>query len=64
MAAKKKTQPAAGAGGRSAVDRSGGSAGSYDDWSMAELRQRAKELGLTGYSNKKKSALVAMLRDH
>ena len=42
----------------------GGSAGSYDDWTVAELRKRAKELGLSGYSGKKKSALVAMLRDH
>ena len=41
-----------------------GSAGSYDDWTVAELRQRAKELGLSGYSGKKKSALVAMLRHH
>ena len=28
------------------------------------LRKRAKELGLSGYSGKKKSELVAMLRDH
>jgi hypothetical protein len=39
-------------------------AGSYDDWTVTELRKRAKELGLSGYSGKKKSALVAMLRDH
>jgi hypothetical protein len=39
-------------------------AGSYDDWTVAELRKRAKELGLSGYSGKKKSALLALLRDH
>jgi hypothetical protein len=50
--------------GRSAVGEKGGSAGSYDDWTVAELRKRAKELGLSGYSGKKKAALVAMLRDH
>ncbi len=52
------------AGGRSSVGRKGGSAGSYDDWTVDELRKRAKELGLSGYSGKKKSALVAMLRNH
>lgn len=40
------------------------SAGSYDDWTVPALRKRAKELGLSDYSGKKKSALVAMLRDH
>jgi len=45
-------------------DMQGGAAGSYDDWTVAELRKRAKELGLSGYSGKKKSALVAMLRNH
>lgn len=41
-----------------------GSAGSYDDWSVDDLRERAKELGLSGYSGKKKAALVEMLRSH
>ena len=44
--------------------RQGGQAGSYDDWKVEDLRKRAKELGLSGYSGKKKSELVAMLRDH
>jgi hypothetical protein len=55
---------AAAAQGRSSVGEKGGSAGSYDDWTVDELRKRAKELGLSGYSGKKKSALVAMLRNH
>jgi len=55
---------ASAARGRSAIGREGGSAGSYDDWTVDELRARAKELGLSGYSGKKKAALVAMLRNH
>lgn len=51
-------------GGRSAVGRKGGEAGSYDDWTVPELKKRAKELGLTGYSSKKKSELITALREH
>ncbi len=49
---------------RETVGREGGQSGSYDDWTVEDLRKRAKELGLSGYSGKKKSDLVAMLRDH
>ncbi len=49
---------------REQVGRQGGRSGSYDDWTAQDLRKRAKELGLSGYSGKKKSDLVAMLRDH
>jgi len=49
---------------RENVGRQGGQSGSYDDWTVQDLRKRAKELGLSGYSGKKKSDLVAMLRDH
>ncbi|GAA3636098.1 Rho termination factor N-terminal domain-containing protein [Microbacterium awajiense] len=55
---------AAAARGRSSVGRKGGESGSYEDWTVAELRDRAKELGLTGYSTKKKAELISMLRDH
>ncbi|HWH97295.1 MAG TPA: Rho termination factor [Pseudolysinimonas sp.] len=55
---------AAAARGRSAVGRKGGKAGDYDDWTVAHLRSRAKELGMHGYSTKKKSQLISMLRDH
>jgi putative protein kinase ArgK-like GTPase of G3E family len=31
---------------------------------VTHLRQRAKELGITGYSGKRKSELIRMLRSH
>ena len=48
--------------GSHAVGERGGEAGSYDDWSVAKLRHRAKELGLHGYSGKTKSELIRQLR--
>ena len=50
--------------GRKSVGRRGGESGSYDDWTVADLRARAEELGLTGYSGKRKAELIDMLRDH
>ncbi len=50
--------------GRSAVGRKGGESGSYEDWKVADLRTRARELGLSGYSRLKKSELVDRLRNH
>lgn len=50
--------------GRTAVGRRGGKAGDYDDWTVTELRSRARELGITGYSGKRKSELISLLRDH
>jgi hypothetical protein len=55
---------AAAAEGRSAVGRRGGEAGDYDDWTVPRLRARAKELGITGYSGKRKAELISMLRTH
>jgi hypothetical protein len=55
---------AAAARGRSSVGRKGGKSGDYDDWSIGDLKSRAKELGLRGYSDKKKSDLISMLRNH
>lgn len=50
--------------GRSDIGRKGGEAGSYDDWTVPELRKRAKELGLTGYSKQRKQVLIRSLRSH
>jgi len=55
---------AAAARGTSAVGRKGGKAGSYDDWTVPELKKRAKKLGLSGYSSLTKNKLVAKLRNH
>ncbi len=55
---------ASAARGRSSVGKKGGKSGSYDDWNVEDLRKRAKELGMSGYSGKKKSELVSMLRNH
>jgi hypothetical protein len=55
---------ASAARGRSSVGKKGGKSGSYDDWKVEDLRKRAKELGMSGYSGKKKSELVSMLRSH
>jgi len=49
--------------GAQAVGRRGGESGSYDDWTVADLRARAKELGITGYSGKRKAQLIDMLRE-
>jgi hypothetical protein len=50
--------------GRTAVGRRGGESGDYDDWTVERLRTRAKELGLRGYSGKRKAELIDMLRNH
>ncbi|MEV8024710.1 Rho termination factor N-terminal domain-containing protein [Microbacterium sp. NPDC080220] len=50
--------------GRSAVGRRGGASGDYEDWTVADLRGRAKELGIRGYSHARKADLIDMLRSH
>lgn len=55
---------AAAARGRESVAAAGGRSGTYGDWTVPQLRRRAKELGLSGYSDKKKSDLIEALREH
>lgn len=50
--------------GASAVGRKGGKSGTYDDWTVPQLKKRAKELGLSGYSGLTKDKLIAKLRNH
>jgi hypothetical protein len=55
---------AAAARGKSAAARKGGKAGAYDDWTVPELRKRARELGSSGYSRLTKGKLIDELRSH
>jgi hypothetical protein len=54
---------AAAAQGRSAIGRKGGKSGDYEDWTVPELKSKAKEIGLTGYSKKRKPELIDALRN-
>ena len=49
---------------RSEVGRRGGESGSYDDWSVDELRERARELEIEGRSSMDKAELINALRHH
>jgi hypothetical protein len=55
---------AAAASSRSKVGRRGGESGSYDDWTVDELRKRAAELDIEGRSSMSKDELVDALRHH
>lgn len=55
---------AAAARGKSAVGRKGGKSGSYDDWTVTDLKKRAKELGLSGYSSLTRDKLITKIRNH
>lgn len=44
--------------------RKGGKAGSYDDWTVDHLRERAAEIGIDGRSSMNKAELIDALRNH
>ncbi len=49
---------------RSEVGRKGGSSGSYDDWTVKQLRERAADLGISGRSTMRRAELIDALRHH
>ncbi len=48
---------------RKKVGGKGGEAGSYEDWTVDELRERAAELDVEGRSGMNKDDLITALRD-
>ena len=50
--------------GRSKVGERGGESGSYEDWTVDELRKRAAEIGIEGRSDMDKGQLIKALRNH
>ncbi|ASN39401.1 Rho termination factor [Arthrobacter sp. 7749] len=49
--------------GRKKVAQRGGESGDYEDWTVPQLRTRAREIGLRGYSKQRKSQLINSLRN-
>jgi len=55
---------AAAATSRHQVAAKGGRSPSYEDWSKADLLQRAREIGIKGRSSMSKPQLIDALRNH
>lgn len=49
---------------REEVGEKGGKAGSYEDWTVEQLRKRAAELEIDGRSKMNKDELIDALRNH
>jgi len=50
--------------GAKAVGAKGGEAQDLEDRTVPQLRARAKELGISGYSGKRKAELIDLIRNH
>jgi hypothetical protein len=48
---------------RQQVSKKGGESGSYDDWTVTQLRKRAGELEIRGRSSMKRAQLIRALRN-
>jgi hypothetical protein len=55
---------AAAGSSRESVGKKGGESPTYDEWSKADLVERAREIGIKGRSTMTKAQLVKALRDH
>ena len=49
---------------REEVGRRGGDADAYEEWTVDELRERARDLDIEGCSSMKKDELIEALRNH
>jgi hypothetical protein len=46
------------------VSKKGGQSGSYEDWTVEDLRDRAADIGIEGRSDMNKDELIDALRNH
>lgn len=49
---------------RHETGKAGGESGSYEDWNVDDLRERAAEIGIEGRSEMSKDQLIDALRNH
>jgi hypothetical protein len=49
---------------RSTAGKRGGTSPSYEDWTVDDLQERAREVGIEGRSNMTKDELIDALRNH